>query len=356
MANNVTYGFYDLQSVFNQQVTGDLIPEINAAIDRTLAEHNRQSAALFNLIARQTTDYKLRYNTPGAETLQPGDENGRYLPTQGGSSYDVAFPLQFAGTAFGANRTALAKMTVQQVNNVLAQKLVGDIRWRRNHIIGSVFAASSWTFTDKQHGALTIQPLANGDSTVYSIMSGTDAGATDNHLYAQAGDFDDATNPLPNIREELLEHPENDGEVVAFVASDQADGIQGLAGFKEYLDPDITTGSGTDALTGRLGVPVPGTVIGKSDKVWIVEWKSLPSGYGFAVTTGGEPVLGARQQPEAELQGFQRIGRNSMTPFNEDQYERQEGYGVWNRVGAVAFYTGTSATYAVPTNYSTPMP
>lgn len=44
-ANTVTYGFYDLKSVFDSQVTSSLIPQINQAVDRTLAEHNRQSAA-----------------------------------------------------------------------------------------------------------------------------------------------------------------------------------------------------------------------------------------------------------------------------------------------------------------------
>lgn len=356
MANQVLYGFYDLKSVFSNQVTTDLVPEINAAIDRSIAEHNRQSAALFGLIARETTDFKLRYNTPGAETLQPGDENGRYLPTQGGASYDVAFPLQFGGTAWGANRTARAKMTVQQVNNITAQKLTADIRWRRNHILAAIFANAAYTFTDVQHGALSVQPLANGDSQIYSMMAGTDAGGTDNHLLAQAANIADASNPLPTIYDELLEHPENGGEVIAFISSSQRAGVEGLATFKEAGDPDITVGIGNDRLTGALGVNVPGTVIGKADKVWIAEWKSLPSGYGFAVTSGGEPVLGARQQPEAELQGFQRIGSRSDVPFNEDQYERQEGFGVWNRVGAVAFYTGTSGTYAVPTGYAVPMP
>lgn len=352
----VLYGFYDLQSVFSQRVTNDLVPDINAAIDRSIAEHNRQQTSLFSLIARQTTDFKLRYRTPGAETLQPGDENGRYLPTQGGQAYDVAFPLQFAGTAWGANRTARAKMTVQDVNNIMAQKLTADIRWRRNHMLAALFANAAWTWADKEHGDLSVKPLANGDSQVYSIMAGTDAGATDNHLLAQSAGIADASNPFPTIYDELLEHPENGGDVIAFISSSQRTGVEGLATFKEYGDPDITPGIGNDRLTAELGVRVPGTVIGKADKVWIVEWKSLPSGYGFAVTSGGEPVLGARQQPEAELQGFQRIGTRSDVPFNEDQYERQEGFGVWNRVGAVVFYTGTSGSYAVPTGYGSPMP
>lgn len=356
MANIVTYGFYDLQSIFAQQITSNLIPTINEAVDRSLAEHQRQSGALFSLIAQPTTDYKLRFNTPGAETLQPGDENGRYLPTQGGSSYDVAFPLQFAGTAFGANRTARAKMTVEMANNILAQKLTADIRWRRNHILGAIFAASSWTFTDKQYGALTVQPLANGDSNIYSIMAGTDAGATDNHLYAQADAIADAHNPFPTLYDELMEHPENGGDVIAFIASAQRPAVEGLTTFKEYGDRDITLGTANDRLTGQLGVSVPGTVIGKADKVWIVEWKSLPAGYGFATTTQGAPTVAARQQPEAELQGFQRIGARSDVPFSEDQYERQEGFGIWNRVGSVAFYTGTSGTYAVPSGYAVPMP
>lgn len=354
MANVVLYGFLDLQSVFAQRVTDDMIPVVNAAVDRSIAEHNRQMNALINLFVTRTTRFQERYTTPGNETLQPGDENGRYLPTKGGGSYDVAYPLQFAGTAWGANRTARLKMTVEEVNNQLAAKMNADKRWVRNHILAALLADATWTFTDKEHGALTIQPLANGDGTLFSMLSGSDAGADDSHLLGQAGAIANDANPYPTIYDELMEHPENGGEVIAFIPNGLRATTEALTNFKEAIDPDITPGLSSDRLTGSLGVPVPGVVLGKVDRVWVVEWKVLPASRIVAVTTDGERPVAMREQPEPELQGFQRIGTRSDVPYSEDQYERQAGFGIRNRVGAVVMEIG-DASYDTPTGWASPL-
>lgn len=356
MANQVLYGFYDLQSIFDQRVSDTTIPQINRAIQITVDEHNRQLASLFGLFIKRTTDFKVRYQSATLARLQPLDQNGRARPIQAAGYYEVAFPLQEGGTAWGANYRARAKMTVEEVNNITATMLMADIRWIRDHILAALFTNTSWTFTDPMKGSLTIQGLANSDTVTYNIMTGADAGATDTHYLAQAAAISDSADPFDAIFTELKEHPENGGEVVALIPTNQKSAVQGLSSYYPANDANLTLGNGVTQLTGRLGVEVPGTVFGYHDAgVWLVEWPNMVSDYIIATTTEGERPIAMREEPEPELQGFKKVGERNDHPFWEAQWLRIAGFGAWNRVGAVVQRIG-NGSYAIPTNYSSPMP
>jgi hypothetical protein len=288
--------------------------------------------------------------------LQPLDENGRALPTKPFGYYDVGYPIQSGGSAWGATYVARAKMTVQDANDATAQMLEADMRWMRDHALAGLFASGTWTFTDEFYGSLTVQPLASGDSVVYAVQTGADAGATDTHQLAQAGAIADATNPFPTIRQELLEHPENTGDVIVFVPTANKQATHDLATFNPIADPNVRRGSGTDEFVGTLGVATPGTLFGYEDSgTFLVEWPTLPSNYLIGVTTGGARPLGMREDPEAELRGFNRVAERDNHPFYESQWLRRAGFGARNRVGAVVMRVG-NGTYASPTNYTVPMP
>jgi hypothetical protein len=357
MANQVLYGFHNLQDLFNRRVTEVGVATVNQAVQLSLAEHNRQINALTGLFAFQTTDFKTRFISASSARLQPLDEKGRSRPIKTAGYYDVAFPLQMGGSAWGVDFVTSQKMRVDEVNTTLYTLQMADARWMRDHILAALFTNASWSFSDKLKGTLTVQGLANNDSVVYNIISGADAGATDNHYYAQANAIaDGADNPFPTIYDELTEHSENSGEVVVLVPSNQTASIEALANFKEKSDPNIREGANTALLVGNLQAQVPGKVIGYVDKCWIVEWKSLPDNYLIAVTTGGEPPLAMRQDEESSLQGFIQVGDDTRHnfPFYEYQYIRRAGFGGWNRVGALVYRIG-NASYAIPTNYTSPM-
>jgi hypothetical protein len=355
MANQVLYGFVNLQNVFGQRIDQVGVRVIADAIQATVDEHNRQMEALLGLFVRRTTDFKTRFKSPALARLQPLDEQGRAVPIRAAGYYDVSFPLQKAGAAWGATYEARVKMTVEDANNITATMLMADSRWVRDHILAALFTNASWTFTDDEHGALTIKGLANGDTDSYLVMAGSDAGATDTHYLAQAAAVADASNPFPTIYDELKTHPENSGEVVALIATAQRTAVEGLATFRPIQDPNVRPADTATVLTGNLGQRVPGTVIGYADKVWIAEWPSLPDDYIIATTTGGERALAMREHPEAELQGFKQVATRDDHPFYERQWQRIAGFGGWNRVNAVVQRVGNGA-YAIPTNYTTPMP
>jgi hypothetical protein len=354
MPNQVMYGFYQLQDVFNQRVNQVGADVVSRAIDATVAEHNRQINALLDLFCQRTTEHTIRYKTPTAARLMGLDENGRARPVKSQGFYDIAFPLQSAGIAWGANYKSRVKMTVQEANDATATLISADIRWIRDHILAAIFANMPWVFTDEQFGNLQIKGPANADTDLYLIMQGQDQPAIDNHFFAQAALIADATNPFPNIYTELTEHPENQGEVVVFVSSVDRPDVEGLANFFPLPDLNVRLGVGQAQLVGSLSAAIPGRLLGYVDQCWVAEWPVLPNHYAIGVTVAGEPPLAMREEPEPELQGFNRVADRDDYPWYERQYLRTAGFGAWNRVGVVVQQVG-AGVYGVPAGYESPM-
>jgi hypothetical protein len=358
MANQVIYGFHNLADVFADRVTTVGVDTVNTAITQAMDAHRDQVNLLTGIFTRRTTDFQVNFRSVAVTRNQPLDEHGRPLPIKAPGRYTTAFPLHDSGNAFAYDWQAGLAMTVEQVNDNINAIQMGDMRWVFDHILAALFANTSWTYNDPQFGALTILGLANGDTQSYNVFSGADVGATDTHYLAQANAIGAADNPFPTIYAELSEHPENGGgRIIAFVPTGLKTAITGLATFNPMPLADIRPGANTDVLVGDLGVRVPGDVLGMDDSgVWIVEYPRLPAGYIVAVATGGDPPLAERQSLIPELQGgMVEAPRNEDWPWFQRNFVRKTGYGAWNRVGALVYRVG-NGTYAVPTNFSSPMP
>jgi hypothetical protein len=349
------YGFHNLKDMAAARISGTLIEATNDAIQLAVAEHNRIIDAMMSVLVDPTTLYSERYAQISDANLQPLDDNGRALPIKPAGYYSTAYPIQSGGSAWGANYVTRVKMTVQDAERATAMMLTADANWMRTHVFAALFSNQTWTFVDDLYGSLTIQPLAlASDGVTYGVVAGG-AAATDTHHIAQAGDIA-TTNPYPTIRTELLEHPANTGDVVVFIPSGtNSTQTKALASFNPVADPNIAPGVSSDRLVGSLGITTPGTLIGYEDSgVWIVEWPQLPADYLVGVTTGGDRPLAMRQDPEAELQGFNKVAERNDHPFYESQFLRRAGFGARNRVGAVVMRVG-NGTYAEPTGYTAPI-
>lgn len=357
MANQVLYGFLEHRDIFAERVADQQLAAIDTAIQTSVDEHNRQMAAIMGLFVEPTTEYKRRFVQTTEHRLQPLDDNGRARPIRVQGYYDVAWPIQEAGTAWGANYVTRQKMTVGDANRITASMLKADIRWMRDHVLAALLTNVTWSFEDERWGALTVQPIANNDTVTYQILAGADTLATDNHIAATATAIADATNPFIAAAVDLREHPENGNTVVFFVPTNLVAAISVLATFYEQPDPNLTEGIGLTRLTTQLGVTVPGDVLGydAASKAWFVEWKTLPTDYSIGTTLGGIPPLRMRQDVEASLNGFNRVADRPDHPFLESQWLRRAGFGAWNRVNAYVLRTGNGA-YAIPTGYTNPLP
>lgn len=352
----VLAGLLNQADLAAQRVTTIGVRQVFDAIDQSLIEHNRQLNALMNLFVRRTTEFQVQYELAGVTRNQPLDANGRARPILTTGSYTVAFPIIDSGNAWGKNWKTSVKLTVGEVARIVSMIMDGDSRWMRDHVLAALFfenSTSPWTIVDEGgHGTLSIYGLANGDTTTYQILAGADSAATDDHVKGAAAV---TAAVFLDIHDELVEHPENQGEVIVLIPTASKAAVEGLAGFYPIADPNLRSGSGVTELARSLNVAVPGTVFGYIEGCWCVEWRSMPAGYLIGTTVGGVPALGMREEPEAELQGFNRVAERNDYPWFESQYARSCGFGAWNRVGAIVYKTD-NATYAIPTGYTSPMP
>lgn len=349
-------GLLNQTDLYANRVSDMNILQVFRSVDDSVAEHNRQLAALMKLFVRRVTKPQARYQLAQLTRLQPLDENGRARPIKGAGSYTVGFPLHDAGIAWGRNYKTSVKMTLSDLAEIVGAMLDADSRWMRDHVLAALFYENSttpWTFNDVDDdvGALSIYGLANGDTTTYQILSGADSAATDDHV---KGATAVTAAVFQDIHDELVEHPENQGEVIAFVPTASKATVEGLTGFYPIADPNLRSGSGVTELARSLNIATPGTLFGYIEGVWAFEWPSMPTNYLVGTTVGGEPALGMREEPEPQLQGFKKVAERDDHPWWEAQYLRIAGFGAWNRVGAIVYRTD-NATYAIPTGYSSPM-
>lgn len=361
MANGTAYGFLSIADLFAQRVNQAGPERVYDAIVQSAAEYTR---VLNNLLADwvdPVTAAQEQFELPGSGTLQPLDADGNPLPVLPSGSYQVAFPIQGAGTAWGTNRIVRAHMTVAEANRLTLDALQRDKDWMIRHILAAIFTNVTWTYRDdigpngsKGLGNITIQPLANGDTVLFGRRN-LAVPATDTHFLGQAAAIADATNPYPTIYTELSEHPSNAGRrIIAYIASDLVATTQALASFVDVNDPDINVASGVATLNNIPDVGVGDRVLGKTDNVWVVEWSAIPSGYIVAKAEGIAPV-GMRQYEVPELQGFFPEAFNVDGNHLVNRMLRFAGFGIRNRVAAVAMEIA-DATYDVPTGYLAPLP
>lgn len=362
MANQVIYGFHTLQQRFAEPVQAVGEQVINTAITQAIQEHNDQLNKFTRLFLQAgITDASRTFRLGTTTRNQPLDEFGRPLPIRGGAQYSVGLPMILSGNAIGRTWLEAQKLRVEDVNRIVADIIDGDRSWVFDHILAALVNNASYPFIDRDKGTVTVLPIANGDTQVYSVPNGAFSGSTDNHLLAQANAIGaGADNPFPTIFQELAEHPENggagSGRVIAFIPTNLKASVTGLATFYRPTNSDLTPGNAATILTGNLGVDVPGTVLGMEDSgVWVVEWPRLPSNYIIAVATSGQPAIAERVDDQTSLRGFIEVEGNQDFPWYQRNWIRQVGYGAWNRVGALVMRIG-NGSYAVPTGYASPMP
>lgn len=364
MPNSVAYGFVGLQDIFNMRVAGSTAPRVWDAISDSLAEYNRILEGLLGTLSQRTVVAMEQVELAGSGTLQPIDEWGNPKPVLPSGNYQVAYPIQGGGTAWGDNRISREFLTVEDMNRFTVDAMQRDKDWLLRHALAALLTNTTWSYDDKSPvgngkglGPITIQPLANNDSVVYGRTAGVPA-AADNHYLAQAAAISDAANPFPTIANELNEHPSNRGDIAAYVASNLVQSIGGLTEFVEVGDADILPPASAEQVRA-----VPAEVLGPGRKVlgktrsgvWIVEMPTMPSDYLMAVSLGADPVLRQREYDAANVQGFFPEYHNEDGNRHITRMMRYCGFGVRNRVAAVVMRIGNAA-YAIPSGFAAPLP
>jgi hypothetical protein len=344
----VIYGFHNLEDVMGQRASAVGEDIISDAIRQAIAAHNEDLAASLSLFVTRTTQHGVGVQPAADGELQGLDQWGRPLPRRFPPPVRREFPIFMAGDSIATNYVTQAKMTVQEVNDRVEALQLADSRWLRRRLLSAFFANASYVFNDPEFGNLNISVLANGDAETYLRNASGTASADVHHKGSAA--LDNAV--LSDIHSEIVEHPENVGEVVVFVPTANKAAVQALAGFVAGPDANVTPGSGTSQYVGNLGVVAPGIPIGYHEdaQVHLREWPQLPANYLLGVSTGGLKALAMREDEEASLRGFHEIPERSDTPYLQRMWVRRAGLAAYNRVGAVVYQTN-SATYTAPAGF-----
>jgi hypothetical protein len=272
---------------------------------------------------------------------------------------DLGFPIQGGGTAWGDTRITRALMTVEEANRFTVDAMRRDADWLQRHILAALLTKTTWSYSDPQGGATTVQPLANGDGTLFPQVGGGTADV--NHYVAQTAAIANATNPFTTLYGLLQAHPSNQGPYVAYIPAGLVATASALTEFVAVDDANVIQGAntarlvgGTDAVRG-FGDRVLGYLL--SSHMYVVQWNALPANTIVAQALGApDAPLALREYDAPGLQGFfpefNDVDGNRM----EHRMIRYAGFGGLNRVSAaVAQVNNGDTTYDNVTGYTAPL-
>lgn len=329
------------------------------AIQQLLDQHNAElDAALAVFVEATTDDFKERYKLPGGGRLQRLGSQAPAGAVKTTGEWDVAYPLEDFGAQVAGSRIDMAYMTVQDLDRHLDTVTFQDINTVRFEILKALFNSAADTFVDPRKGSLTVQPLANGDAVLYPPVLGAESEATDTH-YLESGyaasAIADANNPFVTARDELEEHfgaPTGGSNIVAFVNNAQVAKTEDLTDFDAVNDRFTTPGADADELFG-LPAGLPGRVVGRTNGVWVVEWRPIPANYLLALHLDAPKPLKMRVHPADTglTRGLQLVATDETYPLQSSHYEHSFGFGCANRLNGVVIELGTGGTYTVPAAY-----
>lgn len=308
-----------------------------------------------------TTNFKERYQLGMTGRMQRISEetSGKNVARSG--SWDVAYPLYNFHEQVTLSDVDAAYMTPAEFQLHIDGVLTRAANAKRHEILQRLFKDTVDTFTDKRHGVLTIEPLADGDSDVlYPPVEGSESEATEDHYlesnYASSA-ISDTNNPYQTLADDLVHHGTNttdDLPVGFMINSAQAAKTKALTNFVPYVPSAIQRGQDTDQVL-IPARPIPGKIIGYMlGAGWVSQWEWIPADYIVAVNLAAPQAFRMRVDPaETNLGsgGLQLLPeeRHGVLTFNS--WRLRFGIGTANRLNAAVMELGTGGTYTIPTDY-----
>jgi len=317
-----------------------------------LAAHNAVTDELMADFVETTADRRRRYGGNDEMTMEDIDEFGRPDSQKITAASDVDFPLRKYGASLQWTADSLEVMSgAQMAANVLAIQ-DADIRAFQREIKRSIFRATNFTTIDRlvDGTSLAVKRLVNADSAPVPLGPNGETfdAATHTHYLASAAFI--AANMDSLILAVVEHHPSGTARV--YINRAQETAVRALAGFTAYTDArlvnntaGIVAGRTLDSfdLNNReIGVYSAG---GVSAVVTVKPW--VPASYLFAWVEGA-PAPMVRRIRNANRAALRLVAENEVHPLRARSYEREHGFGVWNRTNGAVLFVGGGA-YVDPT-------
>lgn len=303
----------------------------------------------------KTEVFKERYYLPGGGRLQKRSGHTQSAAVKASAYWDVAYPLFDYGAQIAFTDVSVKKLKLPMLQRHLDTVRIQDINTFRYEMLYALFNNTTRTIDDEEHGTLSVKPLASGDSDKYPPVIGSETDATENH-YLESGyvasSISNTNNPYVTIKEELAEHW-GDGDVAVFINPAQTPATEALSDFDPVNDRYVRPGANTDQIANGDFPNVPGKVIGRTNDVWVVEWRWIPAGYMYGQDLMMPGPLKKRLDPAEQgfAEGIELVSSNSRAPFEQAHYRNRYGAAVGNRLNGVVMELGNGGTYTIPTPY-----
>lgn len=348
-------GLPDGDRKFGQTVGQRVVFEAAQEYVRAIEEEAAQFRSFF--VQERTSEFKRRYKLPGGGFLQERSQQTEAAAVKPYGEWDVAFPLWDRGSQLAWTDIEFAYMTPNSLDNYLETIRVQYMNTLRRDILSAMFDSTARTFLDKQHGSLSIQPLANGDSVVYPPVLGSSAEATESHYietnYATAS-MSDTNNPYKTAREELEEHfgmPTGFGNIVALINNAELPKSQALTDWFDVEDMGVRYGNDSDLAL--LGPMSPGRRVGRVSGVWASVYPWIPATYMVFVDADQPKPLIERVDPADTgiTPGLDLVSESDRYPMQMSHYRARYGFGAGNRLNGVVLELNTGGSYTVPAAY-----
>lgn len=321
---------------------------INAEVDRALAV----------FVETDTVDFAERYKLPGGGTMQRRGRAAQPASAKAAGSYDVGYPLEDFADALSIDDVTYAYMTPRDYQQHIDNIAVRYTNTVRTEILVALLLSVNRTFIDDKlpTPTITVKPLANGDTDTYPPLIGTRTEITAHQHYNgtnyAVSAISNSNNPVATAVTGLQEHtgtPLGGGEIAYFAKSDICAKIATLTGYVAYPDIDIRNGVNTAV---PINLPsVPGTIMGRFNGAWIVDWEWIPTNYAFAENLNQPAPLKRRiDPPQTGLSSrLSMVAERAEFPIESAIWRARFGLGVGNRLNGYAqFFTG-STSYTDPT-------
>ena len=298
---------------------------VYSGVQQILGDHNEDMQLAEALLVEDTTwMHQKKYKLEATGRLQKLANQSPAGEVKVAGEWSVGYPLEPFGAAVASNDVDWAHMTAQEMNRQLNGVMKKDKNTRRFEMLRAVFNSAARTFVDPYWPAITVQPLANGDGTIYPPVVGSEVNSTANNYLGVAADsttLTNANNPFPravNQVEQFFGTPTGGSEIVFFINDAQSQSVQLLAGFSDVPNRFVTYGENVSLVDGSF-VKLPGRILGVTDSALIAEWRWIPPGYMLGIHFGAPRPLTKRvDDPATGLKtGLQLVAAQTGIPFRK---------------------------------------
>lgn len=309
-------------------------------------------------ISGTTEAAKERYYLPGTGIMSRRADGVRGAAVRPTGSWDVGYTLEDFSEQVAGTDVDFAYMTPEAYQRSVDTIINRHVGRYRQMILYYLLNNSQKTYVDQRLGSITVEPLANGDAVLYPPVLGSDTDATDNHYIETnylSANISDSNNPYITARDELEEHfgaPTGGSNIACFINNAQRSVTENLTDFTPVEDVFVRSGSNVDV---PVNLPsAPGRILGRTNGVWVIEWRYIPANYIVGVHLEAEPPLKERVDPtETGLpRGLTPVVNDMTYPIQSLEMRARYGLGVANRLNGVVLELGTGGTYSIPSAYA----